>query len=96
MHRDLKPPNIKIGPDDEIKILDFGLAKAYSEEKEPADGASQSPTLTKGTALGAIMGTASYMSPEQARGKSVDRRADILGVRVLSLRSSYRHGGLRR
>ena len=77
VHRDLKPPNIKIGPDDEIKILDFGLAKAYSEEKEPADGASQSPTLTKGTALGAIMGTASYMSPEQARGKSVDRRADI-------------------
>ena len=77
VHRDLKPANIKIGPDGRPKILDFGLAKAFLREEEPAVDSSQSPTLTKGTALGAIMGTASYMSPEQARAKTVDKRADI-------------------
>ena len=77
IHRDLKPANIKITPEGKIKILDFGLAKAFSPEEEGSAASSQSPTLTKGTALGAIMGTASYMSPEQARGKSVDKRTDV-------------------
>ncbi len=76
VHRDLKPANIKVTPEDKVKVLDFGLAKALVPE-EPAEDSSQSPTLTKGTALGAIMGTASYMSPEQARGKPVDKRTDV-------------------
>ncbi len=75
IHRDLKPANIKIAPDGQIKILDFGLAKAFAPEDSAET--SQSPTLTKGTALGVIMGTAAYMSPEQARGTQVDRRTDI-------------------
>ncbi|TDI41527.1 MAG: hypothetical protein E2P02_14760 [Acidobacteria bacterium] len=73
----MKPANIKIGPDGEIKILDFGLAKTLATDVDVSVATSQSPTLTKGTALGAIMGTAAYMSPEQARGKGLDRRADI-------------------
>ena len=77
IHRDLKPSNIKIDPEGKVKILDFGLAKAFSTEGDVSAETSQSPTLTKGTALGAIMGTASYMSPEQARGMPVDRRTDI-------------------
>ena len=79
VHRDLKPANVMITPEGHIKILDFGLAKAF-QEKGAAVDLSQSPTLTKDTALGTIMGTASYMSPEQARGKSVDKRTDIWGV----------------
>ena len=77
IHRDLKPANIKIGPDGEVKILDFGLAKVFATDVDVSVATSQSPTLTKGTALGAIMGTAAYMSPEQARAKTFDRRADI-------------------
>ena len=77
VHRDLKPANIMITPEGRVKVLDFGLAKALVPEEELAADTSQSPTLTKGTALGVIMGTASYMSPEQARGKRVDRRADV-------------------
>ena len=77
IHRDLKPANIKIGPGGKPKILDFGLAKAFSPVHDGSAETSQSPTLTKGTALGAIMGTASYMSPEQAKGKPVDKRTDI-------------------
>jgi len=73
IHRDLKPPNIKIETEGQVKILDFGLAKIFGGEGEGAVESSQSPTLTKGTALGVIMGTAAYMSPEQARGKLVDR-----------------------
>jgi len=67
IHRDLKPANIKITPDGRVKILDFGLAKAFATNEDVSAETSQSPTLTKGTALGVIMGTASYMSPEQAR-----------------------------
>jgi len=79
VHRDLKPANVQITPDGKIKILDFGLAKAL--EPDPAGGgaASMSPTLTTpaATRAGVILGTAAYMSPEQAKGKPVDRRADI-------------------
>ena len=77
IHRDLKPANIKVTPDGKVKILDFGLAKAYvgdQENSSPAD----SPTLSAAaTRQGVILGTAAYMSPEQARGKFVDKRADI-------------------
>ena len=77
VHRDLKPANIKLTPDDKVKVLDYGLAKALSEETPAADG-SMSPTLTRdGTRIGVILGTAAYMSPEQAKGKPVDKRADI-------------------
>jgi len=77
IHRDLKPANIKITPEGQVKILDFGLAKALEGEM-PASDLSQSPTLTQAATLaGVILGTAAYMSPEQARGKPVDKRTDI-------------------
>jgi hypothetical protein len=76
-HRDLKPANVKITPDGQVKVLDFGLAK-IAEGQTPAAALSQSPTLSAmATGQGVILGTAAYMSPEQARGKSVDKRADI-------------------
>src|SRR5262245_50948046 len=75
VHRDLKPANIKIRPDGTVKVLDFGLAKAM-EPSAPAADLSQSPTLTA-TRAGMILGTAAYMSPEQARGRTVDQRTDI-------------------
>jgi serine/threonine-protein kinase len=77
IHRDLKPANIKVTPEGKVKVLDFGLAKAFAPQESQVDDSSQSPTLTKGTALGAIMGTPSYMSPEQAKGKPVDQRTDV-------------------
>ena len=77
VHRDLKPANIKITPEDVVKVLDFGLAKAASSDGGNPD-LSQSPTITVGgTRQGAILGTAAYMSPEQARGLSINRRTDI-------------------
>ena len=77
IHRDLKPANIKITPDGKVKVLDFGLAKAFAVEQEEAN-LSHSPTLSEAaTRQGVILGTAAYMSPEQARGKPVDKRTDI-------------------
>jgi serine/threonine-protein kinase len=78
IHRDLKPANIKVRPDATVKVLDFGLAKAL-ESMPGATDASQLPTITSPamTEMGIILGTAAYMSPEQARGKAVDKRADI-------------------
>ena len=77
IHRDLKPANIKITPEGKVKILDFGLAKAFQGETSATD-ASKSPTLTdQMTRAGVILGTAAYMSPEQAKGKPVDKRTDI-------------------
>jgi serine/threonine-protein kinase len=78
VHRDLKPANVKITPEGRVKILDFGLAKAVAGVAEASGDRSKSPTLTAlATQRGEIMGTAAYMSPEQVRGKPVDRRADI-------------------
>ena len=83
IHRDLKPANVKVRADGTVKVLDFGLAKAM----EPAGGSpsvSQSPTISMAaTQAGVILGTAAYMSPEQARGKAVDKRADIWGFGVV-------------
>ncbi|MCI0657197.1 MAG: protein kinase [Acidobacteria bacterium] len=79
VHRDLKPANIKVAPDGRVKILDFGLARAFlGDSGESPQDTLNSPTLTAAmTQQGFILGTAAYMSPEQARGRVVDRRADV-------------------
>ncbi len=78
VHRDLKPANIKMTPGGQVKVLDFGLAKAMESATSASASASISPTMvTPATQAGIILGTAAYMSPEQARGKAVDQRADI-------------------
>jgi eukaryotic-like serine/threonine-protein kinase len=81
VHRDLKPANVKLTPDGKVKVLDFGLAKAVVGEIS-GSGAISTPTIvptmtSAGTAIGMILGTAAYMSPEQARGKPVDKRTDV-------------------
>jgi hypothetical protein len=85
VHRDLKPANIKVTPDDVVKVLDFGLAKAVETASVSTVGdLMNSPTFTSvGTELGVVLGTAAYMSPEQARGKPIDKRADIWAFGVV-------------
>jgi predicted Ser/Thr protein kinase len=88
VHRDLKPANLKITPEGRLKVLDFGLAKALSADTAAIGDPASSPTLTmqgavQGTMAGMIMGTAAYMSPEQARGQKVDKRADIWSFGVV-------------
>ena len=83
IHRDLKPLNIKVTPDGKVKVLDFGLAKAFAGDGTDAS-VSNSPTLSMAaTQQGVILGTAAYMSPEQARGQEVDKRADIWAFGVV-------------
>ncbi len=84
VHRDLKPANIKVRADGTVKVLDFGLAKAMEPAGASSADAMNSPTLTnRATQMGMILGTAAYMAPEQARGKAVDRRADIWSFGVV-------------
>src|SRR3990167_6933781 len=79
IHRDLKPANIKVRADGTVKVLDFGLAKAMEPAGTTSSSMSMSPTITTPamTQAGMILGTAAYMSPEQAKGRTVDRRADV-------------------
>ena len=84
IHRDLKPANIKVRPDGTVKVLDFGLAKAMEPAGTSNANATMSPTLSiHATQAGMILGTAAYMAPEQAKGKPVDRRADIWAFGVV-------------
>src|SRR5262249_3945921 len=93
VHRDLKPANVKIIPEGKVKVLDFGLAKA--RDGAPAQVTSNSPTLLTNAATnaGMILGTAGYMSPEQARGHEADQRSDIFsfGCVLYEMLTGTRH-----
>ncbi len=97
IHRDLKPANVQVATDGTVKVLDFGLAKAYEAEgSEPSSDLSHSPTMMAATGTGVIMGTAPYMSPEQARGQPVDKRSDIWSFGCVLYQMLHREGGFRR
>ena len=98
VHRDLKPANIKIRPDGTVKVLDFGLAKARADDRTPAASVTQSPTMTSPalTQLGIILGTAAYMSPEQARGRPADKRSDIWAFGAVLYEMLCGQAGVRR
>jgi len=84
IHRDLKPANVKVSDDGKVKVLDFGLARAFQGESTAEEETLHSPTITAAmTGVGVILGTAAYMSPEQARGTTVDRRSDIWSFGVV-------------
>ncbi|HXI02647.1 MAG TPA: protein kinase [Candidatus Saccharimonadales bacterium] len=84
VHRDLKPANVKVTPEGTVKVLDFGLAKAFAADSAPGTDTSMSPTLTvAATQAGVIIGTAAYMSPEQAAGQAADQRSDIWSFGVV-------------
>ena len=95
VHRDLKPSNVKVRPDGTVKVLDFGLAKALDDTAAPAADPAFSPTMTaRATQVGVILGTAAYMAPEQAKGRPVDKRADVWALgcvlyEMLSGRRAY-------
>ena len=90
IHRDLKPGNVKITPDGKVKVLDFGLATAPHGESAPSDFSTSATVL--GTSVGVILGTVSYMSPEQATGRALDARSDIfsIGVMLFEMLAGYR------
>ena len=96
VHRDLKPANVKVTPEGQVKVLDFGLAKAFDSEPAATSGSNElthSPTLSRhATEAGIVLGTAAYMSPEQARGRPLDKRADIwsFGVVLFEMLSGRR------
>lgn len=97
IHRDLKPGNIMLTADGKVKVLDFGLAKAL-QEQQPSN-LSNSPTMLSAASMtGVILGTAAYMSPEQARGSVVDKRADVwaFGVVCMTCWGASRHSAARR
>src|SRR5262245_4019340 len=84
VHRDLKPANIKVCDDATVKVLDFGLAKAFCPAASSSSSATMSPTLSiHATQAGVVLGTAAYMSPEQAAGKPVDKRSDVWAFGVV-------------